>query len=264
MSSSMLETGTHSSPSYLDTMSSFPALPFTILLGIILLYWLFVVLGGLGTAFTQHQDLETGGDSLDAEADLEMDGDGFEFSHESPESVDFIVSDFRDSSVEDWLFHYFSVAGVPLTIGLSFWLLVAWVFSMLGTRYLVMPIVESQPQLLHALLVLFASLILARPLAALLTYPLRPLFACHQVRAGSCLLGKECVVLSARVDGYFGQAVYYNDGPGIILWVRARVPNTLCQGSKAVILNYDRRQRIYDISAVDEGRVGEHPDREFP
>jgi hypothetical protein len=90
-------------PNFFDVIFSFPTLIFTILLSIIIFYWLFVIIGAL--------DL----DIFDADVDIDIDG----------------------------IFNTMGFAGAPLPIIISFLILFSWILSAIGSYLFISYLAES-------------------------------------------------------------------------------------------------------------------------
>lgn len=199
--------------SFLTTILTFPPVILTILLGIILIYWIFVLLGAL--------DIDVWGDISEGE-----------------NMGDFLVAA--------------GLAEIPFTIVISLWVLCSWVLTTVATYYLMFPLSSELAQFAMGLGIFVVGIAIALFMTTLLVKPLRPLFVTHEIHAQDKLVGKVCVVSTLRVDENFGQAAYDDKGAGLILAVRAQTPNRLTKGAKALIISYHSNDNTYFVTSYDE------------
>jgi hypothetical protein len=97
------------------------------------------------------------------------------------------------------------------------------------------------------------SLVLGTVLTAYSVRPLRPLFRDASARGHLDLVGEFATVTTLRVDEGFGQAELDD---GSLLQVRAAAPSGLTRGSRALIVDYDRRRGTFRVVPMD-GVMGE-------
>ncbi|GEM_PF-347603 len=211
---------------------TYPAVFFTIPLGILLIYWLLVILGTL---------------DLDLLPDLEH-GPGH------------------------WPAVLGLSEGVPVMIVVSLLVFSGWLISMPATAWLVLSLPGTGLQMLAGTGVLAVAGFLALWLTAALSWPLRRLFSQDTSHARERLEGKMCTITTSRVDSKFGQAQYEDGGAGLILSVRyarvpgharvpgAEAPNLLTKGSKAVILAYNAEDNTYWVTALEDILRDDRPD----
>jgi len=209
-------------PDFWTTILTFPTVLFTVMLGVLLLYWVFVIIGALDL------DIFTPDAEVDADLDLEPDAS---------------AAGFTD------LLSSLGLGGVPFMIVLSLLVFFAWMLSVPATAYLVLTLPNTLAQLLMALLVLAGSLLGSLLITAQLVRPLRQIFSSQSsVVTRDRLAGKLCTITTSRVNEHFGQAQFNDGGAGLILSVRADTPNTLRKGSQAVILEYNAVEDSYWVA----------------
>ena len=216
----------------------FPTVVFTIALGIALVYWLFVLLGALDIDLLGGGDVDvsgaakgigevvTGGAKAGAEAIHAHGGDGADLD--------------ADGGVWDFL----GLGDVPLTISVSFILLIGWVGSLLAMEYAV-PHVTSAGWLPALLLPLV--LLLALPLAALLVRPLAPVFAIKEGKSNADYIGHACTVTTGSVDENFGQATIEDGGTVLVIQVRCDRSGKLGRGDRALVIEFDPARQAYVV-----------------
>lgn len=194
-------------PTFLITILTFPSVIFTILLTIVVAYWLFVIIGAL--------DIH-------------------------------VFSDFH-------LGNLFSLAGTPLPVTSSIFILWNWILTTLGTYYFVLPTPDVVWQFLMGLAVFTFCSLLSFYLTTQVIRPFQQAFLVTEIPIGDKLIGKTCVISTLRVDEKFGEAFYKNNrGTEILLYVRATLPNTLTKGSNALIISYSATENTYIVTSYDD------------
>jgi hypothetical protein len=213
---------------FLSAILAFPTVLFTIPLGVVLLYWLLVLLGAL--------DLELF-DVL-GDADGDVDGDG-------------------DTGVLDVL----GLGGVPATFALSLLVFLSWILCFVASQALG---VEGGLAGAATAALSFGA---ALPLAGLVVRPLRRFFQMDRAVENPSLVGKVCTVTTLRVDERYGQAEIPDGGAGLLVQVRsARRDNGLRRGDQAIV--YEYRDEVFWVSPLDralaEGTARPEEWREAP
>lgn len=225
----------------LDASLAFPSVALTILVGITLLYWVFVILGALDIdLFHADADIDGaagvdggGGDVGDAGGEA-GDGDG----HEGAEGVSSFLSPL-------------SLRRVPLTISLSFIFVISWSICLLATYYLGPVIPGGMPTWLFGILVLGGSIIASLPLTAIVITPLAPVFTVHHAKAALDNVGATCTVTTGRVDHDFGQAKITDNGLELVIPVRCDRDNQFQRHDRALVIDYDKQRHAYLIEPMD-------------
>ncbi len=198
----------------LEAMFSFPAVILSVLLLIVLFYWMLVIVGAL---------------------DLELP-----------------FLNLSGANLFNGLLSLVGLGGVPFAISLSLIVLASWGLVVMATAWLIQPLDSVWRYPLGGLL-LAAGLFLGLPLAALLLYPLRGFFVSRPLLAAQDLVGKICVISTSEVDEGFGQAVYRQGGTHLTLAVRANSPNPLKNGDKALIVDYNPKNYTYQVAFYQDG-----------
>lgn len=200
-------------------------LPFTLLLLIVLLYWLTVMVGVLDFSsfdFDVHTDLHH---------DIHVD-----------KGVNVEVN-----TNVGWfgvVLAYFNFGRVPFMIIMSFVSLFLWVGSILGNHYI------GGGTVWVALLLFVPNLIVSLFLAKLVTNPLKWVFRedADEVESNHRMIGKTCTVLLSVNDQKIGQAeVAIQRGAPLLLTVRTTTGNKLARGEKGLIIDYDKNAHTYLI-----------------
>jgi hypothetical protein len=196
-------------------------LPSTLLLILVLLYWVTVILGVM--------DLS----SLDMDVELpEVDAD--------------LGGDAAPAGFEAFL-EYFNVRYVPISILFSLFALSFWVIGMTANSLL-------NPGLNGVIgLVIFAgNLVVSAHATKYLSMPFIPLFKSMRTEAtdNRDLVGSRVIVTSSKADASYGQAEIRGDGPPVTLFVRTEGEEIL-KGTEAVILQHQSEKDIYIITTLE-------------
>jgi hypothetical protein len=241
---------------FLRTLLSFPAVPFTVLLGISFLYWLFVLLGVV--AFDGDGALEGGvkaaGDALTggvkAAGDAVTGGikaAGDAVTGGSKAAGESLKAATGGSSTSgDGLFSLLGFGKVPTTISGSLLVFFGWVFTMFGSSWL-----GADAGLLAKSGVLFGSMALSLVSTSVAIRPLVKAFHSAPPARRHHFIGKVCEITSGRVDGGFGTATVGDGGAGLNLHVVCEKANGLKKGDKALIIGFDESTETWEIEPMD-------------
>ena len=214
-------------------LTSFPAVVYTVLLGVVLVYWLLAIIGLVD--FEAGADVDIGADAADAgdAGDIGDAGDG------GPEGL---------SGLAAWLVA-FGLNGVPFSIVVSLLALVGWFLTGMASLTL-LPLVPDALRWAVGAGVLLAAAALSIVIAAQLVRPMRGLFVTHRAISNAALVGQVCKVLTGVVDERQGRAEVAQRGAGINIRVWAPAPNSLRRGDAALITEYDSARQRYRIDAL--------------
>lgn len=208
-------------------LTSFPAVVYTVLLGVVLVYWLLAIIGLVD--FEAGADVDIGADA----GDIGDAGDG------GPEGL---------SGLAAWLVA-FGLNGVPFSIVVSLLALVGWFLTGMASLTL-LPLVPDALRWAAGAGVLLAAAALSIVIAAQLVRPMRGLFVTHRAISNAALVGQVCKVLTGVVDERQGRAEVAQRGAGINIRVWAPAPNSLRRGDAALITEYDSARQRYRIDAL--------------
>jgi hypothetical protein len=239
----------------------FPTVVFTIVLGVVLIYWLFVLLGALdidllGGGHVGELDVTgaakglgevlTGGAKAGGEA---------LHAHGSDGAGDHAGGDHAgDPHTHGSWWHGLGLGDVPVTISVSLIVMIAWCSSLLGAHYI------ASPDGWQRGVVLVVALIVALPIAALLVRPLAPVFAVKEGKTNSDYVGHACTISTGRVDERFGQATIEDGGSVLVIQVRCDRPGALARGDKALIIEFDRARQAYVVEPSADMLTGSDDD----
>lgn len=204
----------------------FPTVVFSLLISLVLVYWLFVLLGALDI------------DALDIDADLEVDAD-----------VDVDGEAMAGKGLfADWLSRL-DLTEVPLTVTLSLFALVAWLTCF--------ALVEVMGAVATAMVVGSGIAVLSSLLALIVTSRcarfLKPLFRTHYAPTNRSFVGRVCEIATLRVDDRYGQAEVADGGAGLLIQVRSSNAQDLVRGCKALIFDYDDERKVFFVKPISDG-----------
>jgi len=199
----------------------FPTIIFSILLAVVLIYWLLAIIGLV----------DMGENSFDIGADA---------VGEMGMIASYVVA--------------FGLSGVPFSIVVTLLTVVGWTLSTLAGIWL-LPLVPTWPlQIAAGVVLLVACAFLSVVISARLVRPLRGMFTTRWGTQSAALVGQPCRILTGIVDEHQGRAEVAQPsgrGAGINIRVWASAPNALTRGSAAVIVEYDAGTHRYLVQAKD-------------
>lgn len=230
----------------------FPAVLFTVVLALALIYWLFVLVGALdldvlgGAHGHVVPDLEGAAKgALEGAAKGALEGvakgaaEGLADGGYGPDGVGSLLSAL-------------SLHRVPATVALTLIAAFGWFTSVL-TTLLAEPLWAGLglPRWTLGLAVLVGSLAAALLLTSLAVRPLGPLFVTRHAASKKDLVGRVCVISTGRVDQRFGQAVIDEGGASHILDVRCDTPGALRRGDRALLVSWSPDEGAFGVEPLD-------------
>ncbi len=204
---------------FLQASLSYPAVLFTGLLSLMLIYWLLVILGAVGL------------DALGGAEDVDLDLEGVELG----------ASDIDAPSA-------FSLRRVPLTVALSLIAFFGWLFTHLGSHYL-LPL-SGLSRGVTGTLLLIVGAVFAYFITRLLTVPLAPLFHTHHATSREDLVGSVITVRTGRVDRDYGQGLLDQDAHALLLEIRCDAGRELHRGQRVMIISIE--DDVYEVEPIDD------------
>ncbi len=233
---------------------SFPSVVFTVLLGVVLVYWAFVMVGvihigeGSEGALDGHIDGATkgmlegavdhmGGGHADV-GDIGGDGD-----------IDVGDGDDGGSGALAAIMSALHLRSVPATVVFSLIITFAWLVSVVSMQV----VTRSLPGLSGPLLslgVLLASFVLSLPLTSLAARPLAKVFALKHAPVKSDFIGRTCVVRTGSVTQKLGEATLPDGGAGLVIRIRIEDGKQLARGEQALIVDYDAERETYLVEPM--------------
>lgn len=235
---------------------SFPSVVYTVLLGVVLIYWAFVMVGvihigeGSEGALDGHVDGATKG--LMEGAVEQLHGGHVDVGDIGGGHGD---GDFGDVDVDESgsalaaIMSALHLRSVPATVILSLIITFAWLCSVVSMQV----VTRLLPELTGPLLsvgVLLASFVLALPFTSIAARPLAHVFAPKRAPVKSDFIGRTCTVRTGSVSNKFGEATLQDGGAGLVLRVRVEDGKQLGRGEQALIVDYDAERETYLVEPM--------------
>jgi hypothetical protein len=204
----------------LEVASQFPTVIYSVLLGIVVIYWIIGMLGMI--------DLDFSGD---VDVDMEVDGD-----------VDATVGGLTG------LLLTFGLTGVPFTLVISIIILICWLISFYLQFYILTWLPDGWLYYLMGAVSDFVVFIISLPITALFIKPLKGLFKSVEATSSQGLVGLEAVIATGSVTETFGQARIFNEGAEVLLDVRCSPEHSLKKDDKVLVIEYEKDNHAYIVA----------------
>jgi hypothetical protein len=228
-------------------------LPFTLLLGICVLYW---VLVGAGLLDMDHgADIGHGlhvGPEVHAGADVHVHtpdiDSGHDISgtdaHHDPVHMHH-GPDAAHGAIRSML-QFLNFGDVPSMIVVSIMSLSAWTCSMIGNHYF------NNGSLLRAVILLVPNIALTLLLTKVLTGPLKKLFNTlnREFEEHKPIIGRTCTIITSEVTDKFGQAQIETSGAPLVINVRTYGETIFTKGEPALIIKEDKENQLFTIAKL--------------
>lgn len=215
---------------FLEIILEFPTIVYSILLGVVFLYW---IIAAVGLVDIDAFDLD-----MDIDADMDVDSD-VDVNAEGTEGLAGLLV--------TW-----GLTGVPLTVVVSLLVMVSWLLTYFASYFSFGLLGNNLMGYLIGAVVIMVSFAISIPVTAKVIVPLRPVFrkAYAVENIEKVLLGRAVKVRSSRVDENFGEAVFEEDGSPLILKVRSDKP--LKRGDIARIIEFRETDKTYLVVSAEE------------
>ena len=206
---------------FLQELISPANLAVTVLMGLVLCYWLMVICGVLGMDVF---DLE-----LDADADLDLDGG---------------VDADADGSIFSDALHFMHLGDVPVMIVASIFVFVFWMLTITMNHYL-----NQDATIAVSFLWMAPNIVLSLLATKIVLMPLVTVFKHRESKAVTHenLIGLAGVVKTSEVNEQFGQIEIRIDGPPIVVNVRTQAGHHLAKGDLAKIVSYNNSNDTFTV-----------------
>jgi hypothetical protein len=239
----------------IDAALRFPTVVFTIGLGIVLVYWLFVVLGALDIDLFGDADISGAGKGIGDAIAGGAKGGGEAIAGAAKAGGEAIATkigvdggDHDIGSVDSGgVWSGLGLSKVPITISVSAIFLVCWILSLVAMHFAV-DLLGSATWV--AALVLPVTLIVGLPIAGLLVRPLGRVFEFRGGITNKDCIGQTCTITTGRVDEAFGQATIEDGGTVLVIPVRCDRPDVLARGHKALVIDFDNDRQAFVVEPV--------------
>jgi hypothetical protein len=244
---------------FLTAILSYPTVAYTTLLGVVLVYWTFAIVGLVDFEQAGSQVEIDGVGEIDGG---EIDGGGLEAGADSADIGD---GGHHDAHVLDSEVHHVStlagylvalgLGGVPFSVVVSLLTLFSWFISTLLALWCLPIVPPGVLRFAVASAILIGAFCAALPLSALCVRPMRRLFVVSNAISNTSLVGMTCKVVTGTVDEQFGRAEVPTRGAGYHIRVVADTPNALVRGSTALITDYNEITMTYRIRETGEASL---------
>lgn len=212
---------------FFDTISSYPTSVFTVILGVMLVFWIFAILGMLDI------------DLIPTEIDEDIIGADVSFEGEVPGFVG--------------LLHTLGLTGVPFTIVISIISLIGFMICYFVSDWLLIPLGSTMIQYAVGTLVLIGGFGMAIPVTAKIIKPMKPLFAKHYAPSKKDYIGHVCEIASSQVSDNFGIGIIETVGSPLQIDIRSpNKKNLFKKGMTVRIADYDETQDVFDVISEEE------------
>jgi hypothetical protein len=230
-------------------------LPFTVLLGVVVLYWIMVGLGALDMSLFGDLDADLHADlHTDVNAHVETDVGDHPFVPGDPAGLNSgevhglqkeIAGDQHGGFFIQTL-SFLNVGQVPLTLVISVLALCLWMGSMITNRYF------TGGSALFSLALLVPNFIVSVIATRYITLPFRPLFRklIRDRDEHGTIVGQRCIIVTSEATPEFGQAEIKTGGAPLLLNVRTINDACLTRGETAVVVRIDEDRSLYFISPL--------------
>jgi hypothetical protein len=245
---------------FLHSILSFPALPLTVAMGVVLLYWLFVIIGAVGLdALDGGAESITGGAKAAGEAltgaakaaGEVLSGGGHDAiggdvgGDVGGHDVGGHDASGHDASDGGGLMAVLGLGKVPITITFSAVTFFAWAATVLAGRQL------EGFGFLPRLGVLVGALLFSVVASSLALRPMAKLFQAPRPASRNDVIGKLCTISSGKVEANFGTAIVDDGAAGLNVHVVCNKQNTLKKGERALLLSFDSQREVYEVEPLD-------------
>jgi len=208
----------------LEVSYQFPTVIYSVLLGIVVVYWIIGMLGVI--------DLDFSGD---VDVDMDVDTD-----------IDVSVSGLTG------LLLTFGLTGVPFTLVVSIIILVCWLISFYLQFYILSWLPNGWLYYLMGIVSNVFVFIISLPIVAILIRPLKGLFRSVEATTSQSLVGLEGVIATGSVSEMFGQARIFKDGAEVLLDVRCSPEHPLKKDDKVLVIEYQKDNHTYIVTPYPE------------
>ena len=254
---------------FLSVALSFPSVVYTVLLGIALVYWVFVMIGAA------HLDLlgdgvadgaGAGDGALDGIDGAHGDGADHGYAGDAGADGDAGYGDgdggHAHGGALSGLLASLKLRSAPATVVLSVLFLFSWLLSVLGMQAAAANLTADTLSLARLGIFLLAPL-LSLPLTSIVVRPMARIFVPPVTTAKQDLVGKVCTVRTGTVTDRFGEGLLEDGGAGLVVRIRVDAGETVKRGDQVVILGYDDERQEFTVAPMDglmDERADERPD----
>jgi hypothetical protein len=229
----------------LTTILSFPAVIYTVLLGVVVGYWLFVIVGAIDVNPFGHVD-----GAFEGATKGVIEG-------ATKGAVEGIAKGGLDGGHVDGgeagMLSALKLRSAPVTVVFSLVVTFGWLLCVLGMNVVGGSVfLSAVPGWLLKTLILVLATILAFPLTSIVARQLGKFFVVHPATQNKELVGKVCIVSTGEVDDRHGQATLDDGGAGLILQVRCDAKQKVKRGDRVLIVGWDKEQEGFLVEPMED------------
>jgi hypothetical protein len=228
----------------LDAVVTFPGAVFTVLLGVVLLYWLSMLVGAVDLDVLGGA--EHGGADAAAEGALHG-GEGAEAHGGDADGGDGGDADGGVLSALGAL----GLRRLPMTVSVSLLVIWGWLISVLGTVSLAEAASHVMPSSVFRGLLFVVALASSLKLASVSARPIAPLFVANNASRREHLVGKVAEVSTGRLDAGFGQVLVGDGGAGLLIDARHEGGAALKRGDRVIVTSWDADKGFVLVEPID-------------
>ncbi|MDB4927771.1 MAG: hypothetical protein JWM10_255 [Myxococcaceae bacterium] len=242
----------------LDAVVTFPGAMYTVLLGVVLLYWASMLAGAVdldllggaehGGADGAAEGAMHGGGAADAHGGHDVDGgDGDGDGGDAD-------GDGADGEGDGGVLSALGALGLrklPMTVSVSLLVIWGWLISVLGTVTLAEPAARYLPPGVFRALLFVVAALASLKLAGVSARPIAPLFVANKASRREHLVGKTAEVSTGRLDAGFGQVLVGDGGAGLLIDARYEGGAALKRGDRVVVSSWDAEKGYVLVEPLD-------------
>ena len=248
-------------------------LPFTVLLGGLVCYWLLVAIGLLHFDSGADADLQVGGEgdlAVGGEGDLAVGGET-DLAVGADAHLDAVTDAAVDAGADaaaggqgtdtgdhshagsahgpgllSSVMKFVHLGDVPAMIVVSVQALCMWLFSMIANHY------WNDHSLTRAAVFLLPNLLVSAIITRYVTWPLARFFRAlnREYAEHQSLIGRTCRITTSEVTDRFGQAEMPTRGAPLVLQVRTSAAEPLRRGDTALVIRHDKDSHTYHVRKI--------------
>jgi hypothetical protein len=245
---------------FLGIALSFPAVVYTVALGVALIYWLFVIVGaahvnllGEGAADGAMDGALDGAAKgalegatkgmLEGAADHAAGGDGHH-GHDLDVDAD-------GEGGLGGLMAALKLRSAPATVVMSVLILFSWFLVVAAMQVMEALALTGTTATLFKLAVLIFTPIISLIPTSIAVRPLARAFTPPVAQKHAGLVGKMCTIRTGTVNERFGEATLEDGGAGVVVRVRIDTGQKLGRGDQAVIVGYDPEKQEFTVAPME-------------
>ncbi|MES9853869.1 MAG: hypothetical protein ABW170_18785 [Candidatus Thiodiazotropha sp. L084R] len=209
---------------FFHIISSYPTSIFTVVLGVMLVFWIFAIIGMLDIDLIPSEV-----DDGIFEADFDGDIPGF-----------------------IGLLHTLGLTGVPFTLVISIIALIGFCLSYFVSAYILLPIGSALIQYAVGTLVLVVEFAISIPITAKLIKPMKPLFVKHFAPSNKDFIGHPCTIFSSKVSDTFGIGIIETGGSPLQVNIRTNSTDTFTKGMTVRVVDYNQAEDFFEVISEAE------------